>query len=794
MKWVNTLESKMKYQVYFLLFAGLFLNLPALSQTLPYNPIFDDTSVPKITILIPESSLAQILSPSNAFSDVEYEATFVFESPAIQDTVENIGFRLRGNTSRVSRKQSFKVSFNTFEQGGKFYGLEKLNLNGEHNDPSIIRSKLSWDLFQSMGLPGTRANHIALYINDEYRGLYINVEHIDEQFLDTRFGNDDGNLYKCLFPADLTYRGPNGSDYQFISGDRRTYDLKLKDSDDGAYDDLADLISILNNTSDDDFPGAIQQVFDVNGYLKILALEVLSGGWDGYWFLKNNYYLYFNPATGLAHFIPYDYDNTFGIDFVNQDWGTRDIYNWGHPSEARPLTTRILNVPAFRDRYTFYLNQTIDALYNTAVLFPRIDSLKEMIQPYAESDPFRTLDYGFDVAAFNTSFERPLGGHVEYGLKPFISTRKYETVAQLDAGTNVSPIIDELSIQTSPARPAPADPVTISVSIEDESDDLSVVAEYRLDQGEWQVTSLSDNGMDGDQFASDGTYTATLPAQMESGTLSVILSATDTARQTSFANTQSIQIGFPQVDLYINEFMASNATTTSDDLGEFDDWVELYNGGSASINLQNKFLTDNLTRPDKWALPAITLDPGTFLLLWLDGQEEQGARHAPFKLSAAGESIGLFGQDDLGFYPIDTLTYAIQTTDVSFARTMDGTGDFEASNAPTPGMSNQQSVSNETLPGSTTLKLYTPFPNPFNTKTTVSFVVAEGDETKIEVYDVLGRRIAELWSGPAPAGEQQIVWRGTTAEGIPVNAGVYFIRLQSTQSGMQDIQPVILHR
>ena len=63
------------------------------------------------------------------------------------DNFDQVGFRLRGNTSRYAQKKSFKVSMNTFSNL-KFLGLEKLNLNGEHNDPSIIRSKLCWDIFR----------------------------------------------------------------------------------------------------------------------------------------------------------------------------------------------------------------------------------------------------------------------------------------------------------------------------------------------------------------------------------------------------------------------------------------------------------------------------------------------------------------------------------------------------------------------------------------------------------------------------------------------------------------------
>ncbi len=128
------------------IFIILFLSVHYIfSQTLPVYP---DNEISKVYIVIDPDSLDIILEEGNEASDYEYPATFIFNNSFVQDTITNIGFRLRGNTSRYSQKKSFKVSFNTFQPGLKFYGYEKLNLNGEHNDPSIIRSKLSWDLFK----------------------------------------------------------------------------------------------------------------------------------------------------------------------------------------------------------------------------------------------------------------------------------------------------------------------------------------------------------------------------------------------------------------------------------------------------------------------------------------------------------------------------------------------------------------------------------------------------------------------------------------------------------------------
>ena len=151
------------------------------------GPLFNDETVPRIDITVNPDTLVWLYQNENLESDIEFTARFIFDNGEIRDTIEPVGFRLRGNTSRYSQKKSFKVSFNRFTSGGKYYGVEKLNLNGEHNDPSVIRSKVCWDVFRKMNIPASRSNHVQVYINGDYYGLYINVEHIDEEFIKTRF-------------------------------------------------------------------------------------------------------------------------------------------------------------------------------------------------------------------------------------------------------------------------------------------------------------------------------------------------------------------------------------------------------------------------------------------------------------------------------------------------------------------------------------------------------------------------------------------------------------------------------
>ncbi len=756
------------------------------SFTPEYNPLYDDTRVATIRVELLPAHLDTILSVGNEESDVEYPATFTYNDGTTVETVENVGFRLRGNTSRYAEKRSFKVAFNAFTSGGKFMGVEKLNLNGEHNDPSIIRSKLSWDLFQAQGVAAPRSAHVRLFINDVYYGLYANVEHIDEQFLQSRFGGDSGFLYKCLWPADLSYLGPTADSYRPDSPDRRPYDLKLRDSDQEGYHDLAHLIDVLNNTALIDFKREIEKVFDVNGFLRSLAIDVVTGSWDNYWYLKNNFYLYNNPNTGLFHYIPYDFDNTFGIwwDGIEAgiDWGTRNVYDWGNLSESRPLADRIFDHAEYRDRFSFFLQEVVDKVYIAAQQKNRVDVLHALVTEAAEADTFRTRDYGYSIDDFHDSFSTAQGDHVTYGIKPFIDTRHASALSQI-LPVEIDPIL--LDAFYEPVLPSSAEPIHVVVTMIDDGPGVVVTAEYTVD-GDMKLVELHDDGAHGDGMAGDGRFGGYIPPTEETVDMTLTFSARQPDGGRSATSPRTIRVGFDGPPLFINELMASNDATIADEFGEYDDWAELYNGGNDPISLGGLYLTDNLTDPHKWAFPDTTIGPGEFVIVWLD-DDAQGPMHATFKLSAGGEQLGIFSADASA---VDALSFGEQTTDVSFGRTLDGAGRFEHQSLATPGTPNMYDVATETIDALSRLTVAA-FPVPSSGP--VNLAVEGGSGVVIvEVVDLLGRRVGKISNTDPSLKTRRLTWDGM-ASGVPVQSGVYFIRAVD-ESGRTASTSVVIAR
>ncbi len=150
------------------------------------------------------------------------------------------------------------------------------------------------------------------------------------------------------------------------------------------------------------------------------------------------------------------------------------------------------------------------------------------------------------------------------------------------------------------------------------------------------------------------------------------------------------------VDVYVNEWMASNPSFLADpaDL-DFDDWFELYNAGTNTVDLGGFYLTDDLNTRRKFQIPAngqYTIPPGGYLLVWADDEIAQNSParpdlHANFQLSRTGESIALFAPD--GSTVIDSVTFGVQTNNITQGRFPDGTANIVFLGSPSPRTANQ---------------------------------------------------------------------------------------------------------
>jgi len=355
---------------------------------------------------------------------------------------------------------------------------------------------------------------------------------------------------------------------------------------------------------------------------------------------------------------------------------------------------------------------------------------------------------------------------------------------------NLPPVIT--NVDHVPATPALNVAVRVTARIEDETGVAAASVFYRPG-ATFLEEPMFDDGTNGDLLAGDHIYTAILPGQPAPGVVNYYIRAVDTSGwdytdpRDAPLDTHAYTVAYIPPDLYVNEFLADNVAGLVDEFGQHDDWVEIYNGGQDPVTLAGLCLSDDLAVPGKFVFPDTTIAPGAFLLVWCDNDPEQGPLHADFRLSAAGEQVGLFAGSIAGFAVIDSVTFGQQTADISFGRIPDGGAEWRRL-LPTPRESNQGGIGVEPAePAPPRELLLGPGrPNPTSGRATIPFALPTAGRVRLTVYDPSGRAVAELVDEEMSAGTYEVEWDGRRratgnnagGSGSQAPAGVYFYRLR----------------
>lgn len=383
--------------------------------------LFREAEITEIRLTMTAADKTFLHDPENLHSNTYVTTEVVIQNSELDTAVTNIGVRIRGNTARNHNKKSYKIDFKEFG-GEQFLKYKKVNLKPNVNDPSVIRELLSMRLFRQMDVPAPRVAPAVLYMNDEYMGVYLMIEQIDDEFVDKRFGKEVGWLYKCYYSATLE----NDSRIN----DDNLYESKMNEETD-TRQELKHFVEVLNNASGANFKTEISQILKVDRFLRYLAVEAIIGHWDGYSYLCNNYYFYYDEDEGQFEFIAYDTDNTWGIDWVDRDWATRDLSHFYRHDHPRPLTSRILSVPEYRDRYYLYLWELFDTYFTQEALFPLFDQYKALLDSHVAIDTYFDDSFGFSHDDFLEAFGTEANQQAKYALRSYVEKRRETGIPDL---------------------------------------------------------------------------------------------------------------------------------------------------------------------------------------------------------------------------------------------------------------------------------------------------------------------------------------------------------------------------
>ena len=393
--------------------------------------IFGTDAVAEITLTIDRSEWNTLLEnyDTNPKNEDCIHADFKMTKGEYTWQAEDIGMRLRGNTSRIRPQQGdnyyqahFKIDFeewiedDTIEEGKLAGCMKGIILKRFKDDPTYVREVFGYNFFRKNGIwTAPRAGYTRLFINiieedgkptELDYGVYAMIEEINKQFLKerseittqigTKFNGNKGNLWKCCWqssdgPSMATdfdaYRSFGVEEIFLDETKSMRYDYDLKTNKDdliSARDEFIDFIYALNDLSTvEEIKAFYEKKMDVDLFLKTYACNVLLGMDDDYWNNKNNYYFYFDKK-GKCYFIPYDYDNILGTNCFD-DTATENPIEWGRDGVKAPLIEKLLSVPEYKQMYVDYLLELREESSFVTGSQAEIQRLQALVKDYVYS-------------------------------------------------------------------------------------------------------------------------------------------------------------------------------------------------------------------------------------------------------------------------------------------------------------------------------------------------------------------------------------------------------------------------
>jgi len=705
----------------------------------------------------------------------ERPATFEYwDSEGNIQISREAGIRISGGNSRSYQQKSFRIYFDHEDDEPEFIAHDFFNAGEENFSRLLARCgmyphRLMFDtwansLFADMGHETSRIQFISLYLNREYWGCFNLRERLDDEWLEITRGIDKDDF--ILIKDGETENG-NGQlwgdflDWVAADQDYSSHDFFQRVSGElnlEAYIDWL-IINIFGASSDTGFHANLALVKIMNEPWEFVM-------WDEDSILSDenaqeNYFRFFSATSQQEfntwhpanyHIWDYEIARPFFLLFnhLMQNAQFRTIFSYRFDERMtglmgqRAMQERLQGIAATQipelDRHSDkYWDGTLNSYYsvlNSALdWIPARSSLVRQQKTEFMDLFMATVELSeFSVSEENTGHQLQwrtesesdcLGFSVQQALHPdgpFITLADYQShPALLGAGSSGNPANYSFLVE----NPEPAD-----------------VVYYRL------------------------THT-------ESGGQEVVHSWTEA-------------IGTPVPEppvLLINELMALNSSGITDENGQYEDWVEIFNPGSETVDLEGMFLTDDPVLDTRWQFPAGTsLDPGQFLLVWCDSDPEDGPMHASFKLSGAGEQCALFSSLAHGHQLIDSVTFGAQNSDISYGRIIDGGVQWDNFENPTPGSSNNPlSRVNEAV--ASALPWMTVYPNPFNPVINIELEISPDSAPDLNIYDSAGRLVRILNIDSTRDGLLSLQWDGLNGQGRMMPAGVYLLRL-SGKSGV----------
>jgi hypothetical protein len=277
----------------------------------PVLPVLTAPPSPDGSVLLDDTVVHTVeLSLSPSVADALREAPESWQSALVTidgQRLPDVGVRLKGQGSfqPLDDKPSLKLSFDRYVDDRDLDGLDQLTLNNMGTDPSLVRERWAYEAYRRFDVPAPRTAYAELFLDGEYRGLYLMVEEVDGRFLNRWFADGDGSLWE-IEDSDFTDEGIGAFDH-----------------DGGPYDPepLEQIVEVLDDPLQ--WLTDAEHLLDLDQVLRYFAMSAVIGQFDAYpySFPGDDVYVYIDPSDGRLHLIPHGGDEVFSeperpVDFV----------------------------------------------------------------------------------------------------------------------------------------------------------------------------------------------------------------------------------------------------------------------------------------------------------------------------------------------------------------------------------------------------------------------------------------------------------------------------------------------
>lgn len=275
---------------------------------------------------------------------------------------KDVGIKLKGAAGsfrEVDDKPGLTLNADKWEDGQRFWGMDKFHLNNCAQDPAYVSELLCGEMYRAAGVPASRLTHAIVTLNGRKLGFYALKEGYDKGFLKNHFGSTDGNFYD--------------------GGFLREIDQPLENDNPGKdpAKDHADLKSLVEVSREADLQRRFERMsrrIDVAKFASYLSLQMLTWDWDGYPMNRNNYRIYHEPKTNLLTFLPSGMDQMFG-----------DPNGPLFPNFQGMIARHFVETPEGRKRYIARTEELLGDIFTPDRWAKRLDELLARITPAAKT-------------------------------------------------------------------------------------------------------------------------------------------------------------------------------------------------------------------------------------------------------------------------------------------------------------------------------------------------------------------------------------------------------------------------